>query len=101
MGKGTRDFAFAAAMLPSTAVGSPAKRLTAAHLCDVFRLKRLYCEPNAFNVAPNRTLQRADFRYVCSREGRPNPINSYQTTTIWVYVPVDGSPGTVHAAAQR
>jgi RimJ/RimL family protein N-acetyltransferase len=61
--------------------------LTAAHLCDVFRLKRLYCEPNAFNVAPNRTLQRAGFRYVRSREVRPNPINTYQTITIWVYVP--------------
>jgi RimJ/RimL family protein N-acetyltransferase len=82
-------------------LGTQFVRLTAAHLCDVFRLKSLYCEPNAFNVAPNRTLQRAGFMYVCSREGRPNPINSYQTTTIWVYVPVDGSPGTVHAAAQR
>lgn len=61
--------------------------LTASHLCDVLRLKRLYCEPNAFNVAPNRTLQKAGFRYVCTREGRPNPINTYQVTTIWVYAP--------------
>ena len=27
-------------------------------------LKRLYCEPNAFNVAPNRTLQKAGFKYL-------------------------------------
>ena len=27
-----------------------------------FRLKRLFCQPNAYNVAPNRTLQRAGFR---------------------------------------
>jgi RimJ/RimL family protein N-acetyltransferase len=61
--------------------------LTAVHLCEVFRLRRLYCEPNALNVAPNRTLQRAGFSYVCSRECRPNPLNGYQTTTVWVYVP--------------
>lgn len=68
-------------------LGTQFVRLTAAHLCDVLRLKHLYCEPNAFNIAPNRTLQKAGFTYVCSREGRPNLINTYQTTTIWVYTP--------------
>jgi RimJ/RimL family protein N-acetyltransferase len=62
-------------------------RLTAVHLCGVFRLSHLYCEPNALNVAPNRTLQKAGFKYVCSRECRPNPINTHQMTTIWVYTP--------------
>ena len=61
--------------------------LTAAHYCDVLQLNRLYCEPNAFNVAPNRTLQRAGFRYVRSRQCRPAPINTYQTTTVWLYEP--------------
>jgi RimJ/RimL family protein N-acetyltransferase len=59
--------------------------LTAAHYCDVLQLDSLYCEPNAFNAAPNRTLQRAGFRYVRSRQCRPAPINTYQTTTIWLY----------------
>jgi RimJ/RimL family protein N-acetyltransferase len=68
-------------------LGTQFVRLTAAHLCEVLRLKRLYCEPNAFNVAPNRTLQKAGFTYVCTRKCRPNPINTYQTTTIWVYAP--------------
>ena len=71
----------------ASGLGTQFVRLTAEHLCDVLRLKRLYCEPNAFNVAPNRTLQKAGFRYVCSREGRPNPLNTHQTTTIWVYAP--------------
>jgi RimJ/RimL family protein N-acetyltransferase len=62
-------------------------RLTAMHYCDILRLERLYCEPNAFNVAPNRTLQKAGFRYVCSRECQPSPINTQQTTTIWLYTP--------------
>jgi len=71
----------------SGGLGTQFVGLTAVHLCDVLRLERLYCEPNAFNVAPNRTLQRAGFRYVCSHECRPAPINTYQATTIWVYEP--------------
>lgn len=27
-------------------------------------IKQLFCEPHAFNIGPNRTLQRAGFRYV-------------------------------------
>jgi RimJ/RimL family protein N-acetyltransferase len=69
----------------ASGLGARFVRLTASHFCDVLRLKYLYCEPNAFNVAPNRTLQKAGFRYVRSRECRPNPINTYQTTTIWLY----------------
>jgi RimJ/RimL family protein N-acetyltransferase len=68
-------------------MGTQFVRLTAEHLCEALRLKSLYCEPNAFNVAPNRTLQKAGFKYVRSRECRPSPINSHQTTTIWVYAP--------------
>jgi RimJ/RimL family protein N-acetyltransferase len=69
----------------ASGLGAAFVRLTAAHLCDVLGLKHLYCEPNAFNVAPNRTVQKAGFSYVCSRRCRPNPINLYQTTTIWLY----------------
>jgi RimJ/RimL family protein N-acetyltransferase len=28
------------------------------------RLKSLFCEPNAFNVGPNRTLQKVGFKYL-------------------------------------
>jgi RimJ/RimL family protein N-acetyltransferase len=28
------------------------------------KLKSLFCEPHAFNVAPNRTLQKAGFKYL-------------------------------------
>jgi RimJ/RimL family protein N-acetyltransferase len=68
-------------------LGTRFVRLTTAHYCDALGLARLYCEPNAFNVAPNRTLQSAGFRYVRSRQCRPAPINTYQTTTIWLYEP--------------
>lgn len=51
---------------------------------EVLELQRLYCEPNALNVAPNRTLQRVGFRYLFSHESRPSPINFQQITTRWV-----------------
>jgi RimJ/RimL family protein N-acetyltransferase len=50
----------------------------------VFELQRLFCEPNALNVAPNRTLRRAGFDYLCSHETVPGPINFHQLTTRWV-----------------
>src|SRR3954447_23157922 len=38
--------------------GSECVRRTAAIYFDVLEIERLFCEPNAFNVAPNRTLAR-------------------------------------------
>ncbi len=50
----------------------------------VLQLERLYCEPNAFNTAPNRTLQRAGFRYLFTHLAQPAPINFHQAITRWV-----------------
>jgi RimJ/RimL family protein N-acetyltransferase len=50
----------------------------------MLELERLYCEPNAFNTAPNRTLQRAGFRYMFTHEAKPGPINFKQVTNRWV-----------------
>ena len=57
---------------------------SARHYFQTLQLKRLYCEPNAFNVAPNRTLQRAGFRYLFTHEAQPSPINFPQATTRWM-----------------
>jgi RimJ/RimL family protein N-acetyltransferase len=57
---------------------------SAAAYFRVLELQRLYCEPNAFNVAPNRTLQRAGFTYLFSHEAAPSSINFMQVTTRWV-----------------
>lgn len=56
---------------------------------EVLALRRLYCEPNALNAAPNRTLQNAGFRYLFSHETEPGPINFPQVTTRWV---LEGAP---------
>jgi len=65
-------------------LGSEGVRKSARIYFDVLRLERLFCEPNAFNVAPNRALQRAGFQYLCTHEATPGPINFPQVTTRWV-----------------
>jgi RimJ/RimL family protein N-acetyltransferase len=42
------------------------------------KLKRLFCEPNAFNVAPNRALQKAGFKYLKTHMTVPGPLNFHQ-----------------------
>ena len=64
--------------------GTECVRLSAAHYFDLLKLKRLYCQPNAFNIAPNRTLQRAGFQYVATVMATPSPINVPQPVTRWV-----------------
>jgi RimJ/RimL family protein N-acetyltransferase len=51
---------------------------------STLELERLYCQPNAFNVAPNRTLQKAGFRYVQTFIDQPHPMNVRQPLTRWV-----------------
>lgn len=48
-----------------------------------FDLEILYCEPNAFNTAPNRALQKAGFEYVETVEKVPGPLNFHQPITRW------------------
>jgi RimJ/RimL family protein N-acetyltransferase len=64
--------------------GTEFVKQSAATYFRVLELQRLYCEPNAFNVAPNRTLQRAGFTYLFSHEAAPSSINFMQVTTRWV-----------------
>jgi RimJ/RimL family protein N-acetyltransferase len=58
-------------------------RLSAHHYFAVLGLRRLYCEPNAYNLAPNRTLQRAGFRYEMTHDDAPTPLNPHQALTRW------------------
>ena len=51
---------------------------------DTLRISRLYCEPYALNVAPNRTLQAAGFKYVKTHETVPGPLNFHQPVTRWL-----------------
>src|SRR5579863_3473716 len=71
-------------------LGTDLVKLSAAAYFRALDLRRLYCQPNAFNVAPNRTLQRAGFRYLFTRQLQPSPINLHQPVTRWV---LDRPPG--------
>ena len=66
-------------------IGSACVRETVEHYFRSLSLKRLYCEPNAFNVAPNRTLQSVGFRYVKTHNTVPGPLNYHQAVTRWMF----------------
>ncbi len=66
-------------------IGSACVRETVALYFKTLALRRLFCEPNAFNVAPNRTLQSVGFRYVKTYETVPGPPNYHQPVTRWVF----------------
>lgn len=50
---------------------------------EALKLECLYCEPNAFNVGPNRALQKAGFRYIKTHKTVPGPLNFHQAVTRW------------------
>ncbi len=64
--------------------GSECVRRSVAIYFSMLKLESLYCEPNAFNIAPNRTLQKAGFRYVKTHNTVPGPLNFHQAVTQWV-----------------
>src|ERR1700735_5151981 len=64
-------------------VGVACVRKSADIYFERLKLKSLFCEPNAFNVAPNRTLQKAGFKYVKTHMTVPGPLNYHQAVTRW------------------
>lgn len=68
-------------------LGARFARLSAQQYVQALQLRRLYCQPNAFNIAPNRALQRAGFKYLMTLETTPSAINFPQPVTRWVWQP--------------
>jgi RimJ/RimL family protein N-acetyltransferase len=65
-------------------IGAACVRKSVAVYFETLKLQRLFCEPNAFNVAPNRTLQSVGFKYVKTYKTVPGPLNFHQAVTRWV-----------------
>ncbi len=65
-------------------IGVACVRQTVELYFETLKLKSLYCEPNAFNTAPNRTVQAAGFKYVKTHMTVPGPLNFHQPVTRWV-----------------
>jgi RimJ/RimL family protein N-acetyltransferase len=70
--------------LRNQGIGVECVRRSADLYFEQLKLKRLFCEPNAFNVAPNRTLQKAGFKYLKTHMTVPGPFNLHQAVTRWV-----------------
>jgi RimJ/RimL family protein N-acetyltransferase len=51
---------------------------------EVLDIETVYCQPNAFNVAPNRALAAAGFAYSETYETVPGWLNHWQAVTRWV-----------------
>jgi hypothetical protein len=51
---------------------------------EALRIRTLFCEPYAFNMAPNRALQKAGFKYLMTHETVPGPLNFYQSVNRWM-----------------
>jgi RimJ/RimL family protein N-acetyltransferase len=67
----------------NSGIGAACVRLTVDLYFERLKLKRLFCEPNAFNVAPNRTLQKAGFKYLKTHMTVPGPLNFHQAVNRW------------------
>ncbi len=65
-------------------IGTECVRQSVDIYFKTLELKRLYCEPNALNTAPHRTLQRCGFKFVKTYMTVPGPINFHQPVTQWV-----------------
>jgi RimJ/RimL family protein N-acetyltransferase len=65
-------------------IGAACVRNSVELYFSTLRLRRLYCEPNAFNVGPNRTLQKAGFKYIKTHRTVPGPLNYHQAVTRWL-----------------
>ena len=65
-------------------IGAECVRRSADFYFERLKLKRLFCEPNAFNVAPNRALQKVGFKYLKTHMTVPGPLNYHQAVTRWV-----------------
>jgi RimJ/RimL family protein N-acetyltransferase len=68
----------------NSGIGAECVRRSADLYFERLKLKRLFCEPNAFNVAPNRALQKAGFKYLKTHMTVPGPLNFHQAVTRWV-----------------
>ncbi|MEH2609249.1 GNAT family N-acetyltransferase [Bradyrhizobium sp. AZCC 1693] len=65
-------------------VGEKCVRQSVDIYFQMLEIKQLFCEPNAFNVGPNRTLQRAGFKYVKTHMTVPGPLNFHQAVNRWL-----------------
>jgi [ribosomal protein S5]-alanine N-acetyltransferase len=65
-------------------VGPQLVRMTVPFFFKNLQLKRLYCEPYAYNPAPNRALEKAGFHFEKCYRTVPGSFSSEQEVNRWV-----------------
>lgn len=63
--------------------GSAFVKMSLPFYFNNLQLKRLYCEPNAFNTAPNKTLEKVGFQFVKKHITTPGWLNFEQPVNLW------------------
>ena len=64
-------------------LGSTFVKLTLPYYFSNYKLQKLYCEPYAFNPAPNKTLAKAGFNFVKRYVTVPGSLNFEQEVNLW------------------
>ncbi|MGZ5133518.1 MAG: GNAT family N-acetyltransferase [Flavitalea sp.] len=64
-------------------IGQQLVKQSLPHYFTIFNLKNLYCEPYAYNPAPNKVLLKAGFDFVKKYETIPGWINFLQEVNQW------------------
>lgn len=64
-------------------IGHEFVKLSLPHFFENFKLKNLYCEPYAFNPAPNKVLKQLGFDFIKGYETIPGWINFQQKVNKW------------------
>jgi len=65
-------------------IGTECVRRSIGLYFERLQLKQLFCEPHAYNIAPNRALQKVGFRYLKTYKTIPGPMNYRQAVTRWM-----------------
>jgi RimJ/RimL family protein N-acetyltransferase len=58
-------------------------KMSLPYYFEKFKLKQLFCEPYAYNPAPNMTLKKLGFEFIKKYDTTPGWINLYQTVNRW------------------
>lgn len=66
-----------------TGLGYELVKLSIPYYFDRFKLKNLYCEPYAYNEAPNKTLKKLGFEFITSYDTVPGWISFHQKVNRW------------------
>ena len=64
-------------------IGSLLVKKSLPYFFKTLQLKKIYCEPNALNSAPNRTLEKLGFKFIKKHRCIPGTLNFEQQVNLW------------------